>query len=162
MRAVQYQRFGGPEVLEIAEVDEPHAAAGQIRIAVHAAGVNAADWKIREGLFAGGKPLAAPAGVGLDASGVVDEIGEGVEGVRIGDRVFGSGRWTVADFAVLTDWARIPHHISFAEAAATPVPIDTAVRMLAAVEANEGDTVVISGAAGGVGTRRSSWPGPGS
>ena len=152
MRAVQYQRHGGPEVLEIAEVEEPYAATGQIRIRVHAAGVNAADWKMRDGAFSGGRPLAKPAGVGLDAAGVVDEVGEGVTGVHVGDRVFGSGRATVAELAVLTDWARMPHHISFAEAAATPVPIDTAVRMLAAVEAQEGDTVVISGAAGGVGT----------
>jgi NADPH:quinone reductase-like Zn-dependent oxidoreductase len=152
MRAVQYQRHGGPEVLEIAEVEEPHAAAGQVRIRVHAAGVNAADWKMRDGAFSGGEPLAKPAGVGLDGAGVVDEVGEGVTGVRVGDRVFGSGRATVAELAVLTSWARMPHHISFAEAAAAPVPFDTAVRMLAAVGAQEGDTVVISGAAGGVGT----------
>ena len=161
MRAVQYQRYGGPEVLEIAEVDAPHAAAGRIRIRVHAASVNAADWKIREGAFSGGKPLEKPAGVGLDAAGVVDEVGEGVHDVKVGDRVFGSGRATVAELAVLTDWARMPHHISFAEAAATPVPIDTAVRMLDAVEAVRGDTVVISGAAGASAPPRSSWRGPG-
>ena len=152
MRAVQYERLGGPEVLEIADIEEPHVAAGQIRIRVHAAGVNAADWKIRDGLFSGGKPLTAPQGVGLDAAGTVDEVGDGVTGVAIGDRVFGSGRWTFAEHAVLTDWARMPHHLSFEEAAATPVPIDTAARALAAVGATKGDTLVISGAAGGVGT----------
>jgi NADPH:quinone reductase-like Zn-dependent oxidoreductase len=152
MRAVQYERFGGPEVLEIADVEEPHPAAGRIRIRVRAAGVNAADWKFREGLYTGGKPLAEPAGVGLDAAGVVDELGDGVTGVSIGDHVFGSGRNTFADLAVLTDWARMPHHLSFEEAAATPVPFDTAVRMLAATDAQAGDTVVVSGAAGGVGT----------
>lgn len=152
MRAVQYERFGGPEVLEIADVEEPHPAAGQVRIRVHAAGVNAVDWKRREGLLAGGKPLAAPAGVGLDAAGTVDELGDGVTGVAVGDRVFGSGPSTFAEHAVLTDWALMPHHLSFEEAAATPVPIDTAVRALAAVGAEEGDTIVISGAAGGVGT----------
>ncbi|WP_375406441.1 NADP-dependent oxidoreductase [uncultured Amnibacterium sp.] len=152
MRAVQYERYGGPEVLEIADVEEPHPAAGQVRIRVHAAGVNAADWKFREGLFTGGEPLDAPAGVGLDAAGTVDELGDGVTGVAVGDRVFGSGPSTFAEHAVLTAWAAMPHHLSFEEAAATPVPFDTAVRALAAVGAKEGDTLVISGAAGGVGT----------
>lgn len=152
MRAVQYERYGGPEVLEIADVEEPHPAAGQVRIRVHAAGVNAADWKFREGLFTSGEPLDAPAGVGLDAAGTVDELGAGVIGVAVGDRVFGSGPSTFAEHAVLTAWAAMPHHLSFEEAAATPVPFDTAVRALAAVGAKEGDTLVISGAAGGVGT----------
>jgi NADPH:quinone reductase-like Zn-dependent oxidoreductase len=152
MRAVRYERFGGPEVLEIDEVDEPHPGAGQVRIRVHAAGVNAADWKMREGLFAGGTPLAKPAGVGFDAAGVVDELGEGVSGVRVGDRVFGAGRSTFAELAVLTAWAHMPRHLSFEEAAATPTPVETALRMLAAVGAVEGDTIVLSGAAGGVGT----------
>lgn len=152
MRAVQYQRHGGPDVLELAEVDEPHPAAGEIRIRVHAAGVNAVDWKLREGAFGDGAPLEAPAGVGLDAAGVVDEVGAGVTGIDVGDRVFGSGRATFAEHAVLTEWARLPQHIAFEEGAAAPIPVDTAIRMLDAVQAASGDTVVISGAAGGVGT----------
>jgi NADPH:quinone reductase-like Zn-dependent oxidoreductase len=152
MRAVQYEQYGGPEVLEMAEVDEPHATAGRIRIAVHAAGVNAADWKIRDGAFSGGKPLAKPSITGLDAAGIVDEVGEGVTDVRVGDRVFGSGSGTFAEHAVLTSWAVLPHQVSFAEGAAAPVPLDTAVRVLDAVEAGQGDTLVVSGAAGGVGT----------
>lgn len=152
MRAVRFQQYGGPEVLEIAEVDEPRPGPGQIRIRVHAAGVNAADWKIREGLMAGGKPLTQPGRVGLDAAGVVDEIGDGVTGVEIGERVFGSGRGTYADLAVLTSWARLPRHTSFEEGAAAPIPVDTAIRVLDAVAATSGDTIVVSGAAGGVGT----------
>jgi NADPH:quinone reductase-like Zn-dependent oxidoreductase len=151
MRAVQYEQYGGPEVLEIADVEEPHAGPGQVRIRVHAGGVNAADWKFREGVMAGGKPLTAPAIVGMDAAGTVDEVGEGAA-AEVGDRVFGSGRGTFAEYAVLTDWARMPHHLSFEEAAATPVPFDTAVRLLAAVDAVAGDTIVVAGAAGGVGT----------
>lgn len=151
MRAVQFEQYGGPEVLEIAEVEEPHAGPGRIRIQVHAAGVNAMDWKLRDGLMAKG-PLAAPRGVGIDAAGVVDEVGEGVTDVRVGDRVFGSGKDTFADLAVLTAWAALPHHIGFDEGAAAAVPLDTAFRVLAALEATEGDTLVVSGAAGGVGT----------
>lgn len=151
MRAVQFEQYGGPEVLEIADVEEPHAGPGRIRIRVHAAGVNAADWKIRSGRMAKAA-LTAPHGVGLDAAGIVDEVGEGVTGVRPGDRVFGSGKDTVAEYAVLTDWAELPHHVPFEEGAAAPVPVDTALRVLEAVAAKEGDTLVISGAAGGVGT----------
>ena len=91
MRALQYRSYGGPEVLEVGEAPEPHAGPGQIRIAVKAASVNPFDWKLRSGMMAGGKPLEAPAYLGLDASGVVDEVGEGVTGVAVGDDVFGRG-----------------------------------------------------------------------
>lgn len=151
MRAVRYEQYGGPEVLEIAEVDEPHAGPGEVRIRVHAAGVNAMDWKLRDGMMAKG-PLTAPRVVGFDAAGVVDEVGEGVDGVAAGDRVFGAGRDTFAEYAVLTSWALLPHHVPFAEGAAAPTPVDTSVRVLDAIDAKEGDTLVISGAAGGVGT----------
>lgn len=152
MRRVQYSEYGGPEVLDLVEAEAPHAGPGQIRIAVHAAGVNAADAKMRSGAFARGKPITAPAGTGLDAAGIVDEVGDGVTDVAVGDRVFGAGRATVAESAVLGSWARLPRHTGFEEGAATPTPFDTAVRVLTEVRAVEGDTVVVSGAAGGVGT----------
>lgn len=151
MRAVQFERYGGPEVLEIAEVDEPHPGPGKVRIRVHAAGVNAADWKLREGMWAKG-PLTAPHGVGLDAAGVVDELGEGVTDVHVGARVFGFGSSTFAEHAVLSDWAVLPRHVSFEEGAATPTPVETAYRVLDELDVQEGDTLVISGAAGGIGT----------
>ena len=105
MRALLYRSYGGPEVLEVGEAPEPHAGPGQIRIAVKAASVNPFDWKQRSGMMAGGKPLEAPAYLGLDASGVVDEVGEGVTGVAVGDDVFGRGRNTMAELAVLDSWA---------------------------------------------------------
>ena len=152
MRAVRYERYGGPEVLRVVEVEEPHAGPGRIRVTVRASGVNAADWKIREGLFAGGKPLPRPAGTGIDAAGVVDEVGEGVTGVEVGDAVLGSGRWTAAEHAVLSSWAPKPEGLSFEEAAGWPVPVETAVRMLEEAGVRHGDTVLVSGAAGGVGS----------
>ena len=151
MRAVRFEQYGGPEVLEIADVEEPHPGPGRIRIRVHAAGVNAADWKVRSGRMARG-PLEAPRGTGMDAAGVVDELGEGVTDVAVGDRVFGSGTATVAELAVLADWAVLPDHVPFEEGAAAPVPVETAVRVLHEVGAREGDTLAIAGAAGGVGT----------
>ena len=92
MRALQIGAYGGPEQLKIAEVSEPHAGAGEIRIKVVAASINAFDGKVLGGMMSGGKPLTEPVGLGLDAAGVVDEIGEGVDGVRVGDDVFGLGR----------------------------------------------------------------------
>ena len=152
MRAVQYRSFGGPEVLEVGEAPSPDVRPGTVRIAVHAAGVNAADWKMREGMFSGGRPLAAPATVGMEAAGVVDAVGEGVTGMRVGDEVFGFGRGTWAEQALLDAWTKRPHGMDVEEAAATPVAFETALRALDAVRVQEGDTVLISGAAGGVGT----------
>jgi NADPH:quinone reductase-like Zn-dependent oxidoreductase len=75
MKAVQFSRFGGPEVLEIVELPDPHAGPGQIRIRVRAAGINATEWKLRKGLLSFGAML--PQTTGRDVAGIVDEIGEG-------------------------------------------------------------------------------------
>jgi NADPH:quinone reductase-like Zn-dependent oxidoreductase len=152
MKAVQFSEYGGPEVLEVVEVDEPHAGAGEVRIAVRAAGVNGIDWKIRAGYMREQMPLPLPAGTGLDAAGVVDEVGEGVSDVEIGDAVFGTGTATLAEYAVLTSWAAIPEGLSFVEAAGYPVPVETAIRILDQVGARSGETLLVSGAAGGVGS----------
>ena len=91
MKALQFQQFGGPEVLRVVDVDEPHAGAGQVRIAVRAAGINPSDlMKVRAGEWKG-KPVSLPSGIGVEAAGVIDEIGDGVGGAAIGDAVFGYG-----------------------------------------------------------------------
>lgn len=149
MRAARYSSFGGPEVLEIADVPEPHPGPGEIRIAVRAAGINPIDWKTRRGLMGGDLPK----GTGMEAAGVVDELGEGVSGVAVGDEVFGpAGGTGAAQHAVLSNWAAIPAGLDFAGAAALPVAVETAVRGLDLLEVGEGDTVLIDGAGGGVGT----------
>ena len=152
MKAIQYHEYGGPEVLQLVEAAEPHAGPGEVRIAVRAAGVNGIDWKTRAGYRAGGTPLAGPTGTGLDAAGIVDEVVEGVAGVAIGDAVFGSGRDTLAEYAVLTDWAAKPAGVSFAEAAGYPLPVETALRILDQVGVRPGQTLLVSGASGGVGS----------
>jgi len=157
MRKVSYARFGGPEVLEVVDAEEPHAGAGQVRVAVRAAGVNAVDWRIREGQFetrgtATHGATVLPAGVGIDAAGVVDEVGEGVAGTRIGEAVFGSGTDTYAEFAVLNFWQPIPDGVTFEQAAGYPSVVETALRLLAEVGARPGNTLLVSGAAGGVGS----------
>jgi NADPH:quinone reductase-like Zn-dependent oxidoreductase len=151
MKAVQFAQYGGPEVLEVVETAAPQAGPGEVRIAVRAAGVNAIDWKIRSG-FMQQMQRELPSGTGLDAAGVVDQVGEGVTGVAVGDRVFGAGSATFAEQAVLTDWAPMPDGLSFEEAAGYPVPVETSIRILDAVGAKAGETLLVSGAAGGVGT----------
>ncbi|WP_158889528.1 NADP-dependent oxidoreductase [Amycolatopsis anabasis] len=152
MKRVSFAEFGGPDVLHLADTDEPHAGPGQVRIAVRAAGVNPVDWRIREGQFRQAHPIELPAGVGLDASGVVDEVGQGVEGVAVGDRVFGEGSSTYAEFAVLTAWARMPEGLTFEEAAGYPSVVETALRVLREVDVRSGQTLLVSGASGGVGS----------
>ena len=151
MRALQYRSYGGPEVLEVAEAPEPHAGPGQIRIAVKAASVNAFDWKLRSGMMAGGKPLEAPAYLGLDASGTVDEVGEGVTGVAVGDEVLGKGNNTQAEFAVLDAWARKAPQVDWTVAAAVGVSGETSERVLRLLDVKAGDTLFIDGGSGGVG-----------
>jgi len=152
MQAVQFAEYGGPEVLRLVEVDEPHAGAGQVRIAVRAAGVNAIDWKIRAGYMGGGEPLPQPSGTGMDAAGVVDEVGDGVSDVAVGDAVFGSGSATLAEYAVLSSWVAKPSGLSFEEAAGYPVPVETAIRILDQVGVQPGEALLVSGASGGVGS----------
>ncbi|SDC07483.1 NADP-dependent oxidoreductase [Streptomyces prasinopilosus] len=152
MRKVSFTEFGGPDVLRLVDAEEPHAGPGRIRVAVRAAGVNPVDWRIREGQFRTIRPIELPAGVGQDASGVVDEVGEGVEGVEVGDRVFGEGTSTYAEFAVLSAWARMPEGLTFEEAAGYPSVMETALRVIREVGVRSGQTLLVSGASGGVGS----------
>jgi len=152
MKAVQFAEYGGPEVLRVVEVEAPHAGAGQVRVAIHAAGVNQIDWKIRAGHMREVIPMTLPAGMGLDGAGIVDEVGEGVRGTAIGDAVFGSGASTYAEYAVLSSWTAKPARLSFEEAAGYPVAVETAIRVLDQVGVQPGETLLVSGAAGGVGS----------
>ena len=152
MKKVSFAEFGGPDVLRLVDAEEPHAGPGRIRIAVRAAGVNPVDWRIREGQSLGAHPVVLPAGVGQDASGVVDEVGAGVAGVEVGDRVFGEGSSTYAEFAVLSAWARMPEGLTFEEAAGYPSVVETALRIIGQTGVRPGQTLLVSGAAGGVGS----------
>jgi NADPH:quinone reductase-like Zn-dependent oxidoreductase len=151
MRALQYTAYGDPEVLEWGEAPDPHPGPGQIRVAVRAASVNPIDWKAFSGLMSGGEPMAGTGYLGYDAAGVVDEVGEGVTGVSVGDDVFGRGRNTQAEYAVLDAWAAKPPSIDWAVAAAAGVAGETAERGLRLLEVKAGDTLFVDGGAGGVG-----------
>ncbi|QJY48047.1 NADP-dependent oxidoreductase [Pseudonocardia broussonetiae] len=152
MKAIRFERFGPPDVLALVDVDEPHAGPGQVRIAVRAVGINGLDGKIRSGRMAGVFDVALPSGTGSDASGVVDQVGDGVSGVQVGDAVFGVGTGVLAEHAVLDAWAVKPDSLAFEEAAGYPVPVETAFRVLDLVGLEPGRTLLVSGASGGVGT----------
>ena len=150
MKAVRFSRFGGPEVLQIVDLPDPHPGPGQIRIAVRAAGVNPSDWKKRKGLMDGELPQT----MGHEAAGVVDELGEGVADVAVGDRVSacpptGPPRpsWRCCPI-----YAPIPPSLDFPGAAALPAAIETATRALDQLAVGSGSTLLINGASGSVGS----------
>jgi NADPH:quinone reductase-like Zn-dependent oxidoreductase len=150
MKAVRFSEFGGPEVLKIVDLPDPHAGPGQIRVAVHAAGINPTDWKLREGLMGGELPQTT----GREVAGVVDEVGEGVTDVTVGDRVFGfaDDGAGAAELALLSYYAPIPPSLGFAEAAGLSVALETATRSLDVLGVGPGNTLLVNGAAGGVGS----------
>src|SRR3954470_6720506 len=154
MRAVTFAEYGAPEGLRVTDVDEPHAGRGQVRIAVRAAGVNPVDWKARSGAMREIMPTSFPAIDGREAAGVVDEVGAGVTGVTLGDEVFGFAvTGAAAEQAILDDFARKPAALSWEEAAGLPVAVETSVRVFNVLGGlGAGQTIVINGAAGGVGT----------
>jgi NADPH:quinone reductase-like Zn-dependent oxidoreductase len=150
MKAARFSRFGGPEVLEIVDLPDPHPGPGQVRIAVRAAGINPSDWKKRKGLMDGELPQT----LGYEAAGVADELGDGVADVAVGDLVFGfsADGAAQAELAVLSDYAPIPPSLDFAEAAALPAAIETATRALDQLHVGRGSTLLINGASGSVGS----------
>ncbi|MGW4210242.1 NADP-dependent oxidoreductase [Lentzea sp. NPDC004789] len=152
MRAVRFHEFGDPHVLKVEEAPEPHAGSGEVRIRVQAASVNPVDWKIRAGYLAEYMPTTFPAITGSDAAGVVDEVGAGVTGVAAGDRVFGLSQGTAAEYAVLTAWAPVPDNWTVEQAAAAGLVSATAIEGLNALGDLSGRTVLVEGAAGGVGS----------
>jgi NADPH:quinone reductase-like Zn-dependent oxidoreductase len=154
MRAARYHEYGGVETLVVEQAPDPRPGPGEIRIRVAAAGVNPVDWKVRSGAVREVLPVELPAIPGRDAVGVVDGIGEGVRGVGIGDRVFGLGGVTgaTAELAVLSAWAPAPETWSDEEAAAAGLASVTALGGLEPLGPLRGRTLLIEGAAGGVGS----------
>ncbi|WP_435134840.1 NADP-dependent oxidoreductase [Actinacidiphila sp. bgisy144] len=154
MRAARYHEYGGVDTLVVEEVPDPHPGPGEIRIRVAAAGVNPVDWKLHSGAVREVFPLDLPAIPGREAAGVVDEIGAGVEGVAVGDRVFGLGglTGTTAELAVLSAWTLAPISWSDEQAAGAALASVTALGGLNALGPLSGRTLLIEGAAGGVGS----------
>ncbi|MER7846229.1 NADP-dependent oxidoreductase [Kitasatospora sp. NPDC096077] len=153
MRAARFHAYGAAENLVIEQAPDPHPGPGEIRVRVAAAGVNPIDWKLRAGALRQLIPVELPAVPGRDAAGLVDEIGDGVRGVSIGDRVFGLGGVTgaTAELAVLSAWALAPDEWTDEQAAGAGLASVTAMRGLNALGPLGGRTLLVEGAAGGVG-----------
>ncbi len=161
-RAVRLESFGGPEVLNLREGPAPQAGSGQIRVRVTAAGLNPMDWFMTSDAETASRfGLSLPAGFGTDYAGVVDQVGDGVIEFAVGDRVFGGAlSRAVADHVVVEpagsiaaggDAHRTPDGVDDRTAATLAIAGCTAAAALAVVNLRQGDTVLIGGAAGGVG-----------
>ena len=151
------ESFGGPEVLDVSEVAEPHAGPGQLRVRVSAAGLNPMDWAIIADADLGSAfGVQPPTGFGYDFAGVVDEVGEEVTGFAAGDRVYGGAMSrAVADYVVVDptqdEVLHTPEGVDDVTASTLDIASRTATAALDAVALRDGDTVLIGGAAGGVG-----------
>ena len=161
MRAIVQDRFGSPDVLQLADIDLPEIGADEVLVRVHAAALNPADWHIVRGdplvarLMGVGliKPKARVAG--LDAAGVVEAVGANVHGVRTGDEVLGFCRGAFAEYASAAADVMVPKPpgLTFEQAAAVPTAATTALRGIRDVgEVKAGQRVLVNGAGGGVGT----------
>ena len=156
MKAVRFDEYGDVDVLKVADVPVPDPGAGQVLVRVKAAGINPGEAKIREGLLHARWPATFPSGQGSDLAGVVDRLGPGVTTVAAGDEVIGwvDTRSAQAEYAVVDadNLASKPAEVPWEVAGALGVAGFTAWAAIRAVNLTAGDTVAVSGAAGGVGS----------
>lgn len=155
-RAVRFDEYGGVDVLKVVDVDDPVPSSGQLLVRVKAAGINPGEAKVREGLMHERWPATFPSGQGSDLAGVVEQVGDGVDGFTPGDEVIGftDERGSQAELVVV-EAANVtpkPPGVSWEAAGALFVVGATAYAAVNAVSPAAGDTVVVAGAAGGVGS----------
>ena len=154
MKAVLLIGYGGVDQLEVREVPEPRVGPNELKVRVAGASINPIDWKLRRGDLKAMMPLTFPAPLGSDASGEVIEVGEGVRGFAVGDRVMGYVRAGYAEYVVagVDSWAKLAKGLDERDAAALALVGLTGVQLAEeAVDARRGQTVLITGALGGVG-----------
>ena len=155
-RAVRFDKYGGLDVLQVVEVPRPTPGPGKVLVRVKAAGINPGEASIRKGLFADRWPSTFPSGQGSDFAGIVEDVGPGVGNVAVGDEVIGftNDRSSQAEL-VLVDAGNLvprPANVSWEQAGALFVAGTTAYAAVRSVALSAGDTVVVSGAVGGVGS----------
>ena len=156
MKAVRFDEYGGIEVLKVVDVPRPAPGAGQVLVQVKAAGINPGEAKIRDGLLHARWPATFPSGQGSDLAGIVAETGAGVSRVSAGDEIIGwtDNRSGQAEYVVVEQEHLTPKPagVPWEVAGALFVAGATAYAAVRAVALTDGDTVVVSGAAGGVGS----------
>jgi NADPH:quinone reductase-like Zn-dependent oxidoreductase len=152
MKAAVITSFGDPSVLRVADAPRPEPGRGQILAREHAAGVNPAEILARSGAFR----LQAPAIIGFEFAGVVEAVGAGVDEDLVGRRVAGwpdsAAQGSYAEYTVSSNYATIPDGVSFEEAAATVIGADNAARALGLLHLKSGETLVVTGASGALGS----------
>ena len=155
-KAVRFDHYGGIEVLHVVDVPRPVPAPGEVVIRVKAAGINPGESKVRQGLWEDVFPATFPSGQGSDLAGVVDELGADVRGIAVGDEMIGftNNRASQAQFVAVAaeDLTPRPPGVSWEVAGSLFVVGATAWAATRAVEPKPGDVVVVSAAAGGVGS----------
>jgi NADPH:quinone reductase-like Zn-dependent oxidoreductase len=155
-KAVRFDEYGGIDVLRVADVPVPEPGHGQVLVKVKAASINPGEAKIREGLLHASWPATFPSGEGSDLAGVVTKIGSGVEGFATGDEVIGftDGRASHAEYVIVEaqNLTAKPANVSWEVGGSLAVAGSTAYAAVRAVSLSPGDTVAVSGAAGGVGS----------
>jgi NADPH:quinone reductase-like Zn-dependent oxidoreductase len=155
MKAVRIYEYGNASELKLEEAPRPMIAAGQMLVKIHDAGVNPVDWKIREGHLKDWAPATFPLTMGQDFAGEVAELGNRVDRFAVGDRVFGFAQGAYAEYAAASDSevAKMPQSMGFDLAASLPTAGLTALQLIRdVVKARKGMTILIHGAAGGVGS----------
>ncbi|KQU07054.1 NADPH:quinone reductase [Rhodococcus sp. Leaf7] len=155
MKAIQFDRFGTTAELHLADIEIPQPGPGQVRVEVRAAGVNALDGKIRSGQMSGAITTSLPSTPGFEVAGIVDAVGPDVNDIVVGDEVFGwSDTGSYAEYALAGNSAVAikPADLSWEQAVALPIAGATAERVLDLLEVAAGETVLLHGASGAVGT----------
>lgn len=159
MKAVTQSKYGGPEILELQDVERPQVGVGEVLVRVHAASIHVGDW-----ILMTGKPYVMRMATGLrkpknpipgtDIAGTVEAVGTGVEGLAVGDEVFGWCTGAFAEYAVASQdqLVRKPANLTFEQASAVGVSASTALQLLRDHDIRPGQKVLVNGASGGVGT----------
>src|SRR6185437_9678354 len=155
MEAVRFHEYGDVDVLAVEEIETPTPGEGAVLLQVRAAGVNPIDWKALHGALAGGEPLSAARGLGVDVAGVVERAGPGVEDLAPGDEVCGNP--TTASFAEYAlsrpqMLVRKPPGLAWEVAGSMGVVVGTAYATIAALNLGTGETLLVLGASGAVGS----------
>lgn len=159
MKAVVVHEYGGPEKLKYEDVPDPVAAEGQLLVWLTASSVNPIDYKLRSGVYKEFMPLEFPAILGRDIAGIVHAVGSGVEGFTPGDRVIALGNKAYAELVLVaaTDAAHVPEGLDLVKSAALPLVTLTGEQLISrAIKIQPGQTVLVTGAVGGVG-RSAVW-----
>lgn len=153
MKKVLYRAFGGPEVLELADVAAPEPKAREVLVRVKAAAINPVDWKMREGQVKFLSGWRFPQGQGLEFAGIVERVGSGVTAYKVGDEVFGAANGCLAEMVIAMEQriAKKPLALSFEAASTIPVVGTTAASLFRRAAIGPGSQVLVNGATGGIG-----------